>query len=90
MQLENSYKFFQNKECEYFPCHKVVDDNLNGFNCLFCYCPLSPFGDCGGSYTILDNGWKDCSNCLIPHFNYDYIVEKLRMEIFNESKSKEA
>lgn len=20
---KNSYKFFQNKECEYFPCHKV-------------------------------------------------------------------
>jgi len=27
---------------------------------------------------MLDNGWKDCSNCTIPHFNYDYIVSKLR------------
>lgn len=34
----NSYRFFQNKECEYFPCHKT--ENEEEFNCLFCYCPL--------------------------------------------------
>ena len=32
------YNFFQNKECEYFPCHKGVKEE--DFNCLFCYCPL--------------------------------------------------
>lgn len=75
MQLE-SYKFFQNNKCQYFPCHKV--NNTEDFSCLFCYCPLSPYENCGGNYTILDNGWKDCSDCLIPHYDYDYIVNKLR------------
>lgn len=33
--------------------------------------------NCGGNYIVLDNGWKDCSNCLIPRYNYDYIINKL-------------
>ena len=70
-----SFKFFCNKECEWFPCHSTP--NPDEFNCLFCYCPLYPYRDCGGEYTMLDNGWKDCSGCLIPHENYDYIVRKL-------------
>lgn len=73
MQL--SYKFFCNKECEWFPCHSTP--NPDEFNCLFCYCPLYPYEDCGGEYVMLDNGWKDCSGCLIPHEDYDYIVSKL-------------
>ena len=57
-----SYKFFQNKECEYFPCHKV--DTPENFNCLFCYCPLYHLGDkCCGNPKFLDNKIKDCSNC---------------------------
>ena len=32
------YTWFQNRECEYFPCHKGVREEE--FNCLFCYCPL--------------------------------------------------
>lgn len=36
------YNFFQNKECEYFPCHKGVKEE--DFNCLFCYCPLYTLG----------------------------------------------
>ena len=60
------YDFFQNKECEYFPCHAGAD--REGFSCLFCYCPLYALGDrCGGSFTYLENGIKDCSNCLRPH-----------------------
>ncbi|MDY3796251.1 MAG: cysteine-rich small domain-containing protein, partial [Agathobacter sp.] len=31
--MEDSYKFFQNNKCKYFPCHKGLTD----FNCLFCY-----------------------------------------------------
>ena len=23
---------------------------------------------------------KDCSDCLVPHHNYDYVVDKLRMK----------
>jgi len=74
--MGNNYKFFQNKKCEYFPCHKNIDEEK--LNCLFCYCPLYTFKDCGGSYTML-NGIKDCSNCTLPHKveNYDYIINKL-------------
>ena len=73
MQL--SYKFFCNKECEWFPCHSTL--NEEEFNCLFCYCPLYPDRNCGGEYAMLDNGWKDCSACLIPHENYQYIIKRL-------------
>ena len=73
-----SYRFFQNKECEYFPCHRGGD--RENFNCLFCYCPLYALGDrCGGNFTYTDAGVKDCTNCLKPHReeNYDCIVEKI-------------
>ena len=70
------YKYFCNRECEFFPCHKNIDEK--DFSCLFCYCPL--YGtDCGGDGEIV-NGVRDCSNCTIPHNrnNYDYIMEKLK------------
>ena len=72
------YKFVQNKECEYFPCHEGV--KCEDFNCLFCYCPLYALGDkCGGSFTYTENGIKDCSRCTKPHLagNYDKIMEKM-------------
>lgn len=72
------YKFCQNRECEYFPCHKGLREDE--FNCLFCYCPLYALGDrCGGNFAYLESGIKDCSNCLIPHRreNYDRIMEKI-------------
>ena len=37
------YDFFQNSECEYFPCHKGADPKT--FSCLFCYCPLYALGE---------------------------------------------
>lgn len=76
--VTDHYKFFQNSECEYFPCHSHSD--LKNFNCMFCYCPLYNRTDCGGNYSILSNGLKDCSSCLLPHTNYDYIVEKLKLK----------
>ena len=78
--MKNSYRFFQNKSCEYFPCHKVKDSRE--FNCLFCYCPLYALGDnCGGNCTYTKEGIKDCSNCLIPHNpeGYDYINDRFRL-----------
>ena len=74
------YDFFQNRECEYFPCHPGVDPEK--FNCLFCFCPLYALGDkCGGNFCYTKDGIKDCSNCRIPHCrdNYDRICEKLTM-----------
>ena len=58
--------FFNNHECEYFPCHQT--DDPDAFNCLFCYCPLYMLGErCGGDFRYIENGIKDCSACLIPH-----------------------
>ena len=77
--MDNSSCFFQNKSCEYFPCHKVEDSGE--FNCLFCYCPLYTLGDrCGGNCVYTENGIKDCSGCLIPHNSkgYGYINGKFR------------
>ena len=75
--MKNGF-FFRNVECEYFPCHKV--DNSDDFNCLFCYCPLYLFENCGGNFFFTDKGVKDCSNCTVPHKaeNYKYIVNKLK------------
>lgn len=74
----SNYDFFQNRECEYFPCHDGA--NPDNFSCLFCYCPLYALGDqCGGSFTYLSNGIKDCSKCMKPHRreNYRKILEKM-------------
>ena len=73
--MENSYRFFENRDCKYFPCHKGLAD----FNCLFCYCPLYTLGSkCGGNFRYLENGVKDCSDCLLPHGrgSYSYIKSK--------------
>lgn len=76
-KLNKRYKFFQNKKCEFFPCHKT--DNKKDFNCLMCFCPLYHINDCGGNFKILKNGLKDCTDCLIPHYKYDYIINKLKI-----------
>ncbi len=72
-----SYKFFQNRDCEYFPCHGGAD--AERFNCLFCFCPLYALGDqCGGAFTYTADGIKDCSACLVPHRaeNYEKICAR--------------
>ena len=77
LQMENSYRFFENKDCKYFPCHKGLAD----FNCLFCYCPLYALKDkCGGNFRYTESGIKDCSACLLPHNrkSYSYIVSKFK------------
>ena len=73
----NSHRWYTNHECEYYPCHEVGSGHP--FNCLFCYCPLYSRMTCGGEYTILPNGIKDCSACILPHIvgGYQYIVPKL-------------
>ena len=86
MTTEN-YKFFQHKECEFFPCHKTEDEE--NFNCLFCYCPLYALGEnCGGNFTYFGDV-KDCSNCMVPHKrgNYQYIMDKFG-EIVELAKKK--
>ena len=74
----DNYKYFQHKNCEYFPCHST--EKPEDFNCLFCYCPLYALGkDCGGNFTYTETGIKDCSGCLTPHNkeSYDHIMRKM-------------
>jgi Zn-finger protein len=63
-----------NKECIYFPCHEEVKD------CTHCFCPLYHYKDCGGKYVVLNNGFKDCSNCSLPHSEdgKEYIIEFIK------------
>ena len=75
---QKHFSFFQNKECEYFPCHDGMEEEQ--LNCLFCYCPLYMLGkECGGSPTFLESGRKDCSTCILPHVadNYAEVMERL-------------
>ena len=72
-----NYRFFQNRECEYFPCHTGVPEAE--FNCLFCYCPLYALGKgCGGACQYTEQGIKDCSGCTFPHVrdNYDAVLSR--------------
>ena len=83
--MTNSYRFFQNKECEYFPCHKV--ENEREFNCLFCYCPLYREKKCIGNplYFLNAKGqkMKDCSQCEVIHRPeaYDKVMQQLQRPV---------
>ena len=73
------YAFFQNRECECFPCHEVA--HPEDFNCLFCYCPLYALGEnCKGNFRYTESGVKDCSGCAFPHMreSYGVITERFR------------
>ncbi len=85
----NKYKFFQNKECPFFPfddndnaCHPESDPETH--NCLFCFCPLYSLNpkDCpeDADPIVLEDGTKDCSKCLYPHKpeNYEDMMDKLK------------
>ena len=54
--------YFENRDCEFYPCHA----NAKEINCLFCYCPLYHMKKCPGTPQDL-NGLKDCSGCTFPH-----------------------
>lgn len=72
------FAFIQNKECEFFPCHATQD--IENFNCLFCFCPLYALGpNCGGDFTYNENGIKDCKGCIKPHAadGYDYVMTRI-------------
>lgn len=79
--MHEHFKFFENRECEYYPCHKAESTIKEGeFNCLFCYCPLYTKEKCPGTpaYICDSSGrrLKDCSGCTFPHRaeNYDKII----------------
>ena len=69
--MERHYAFFQNRACEFFPCHSGVAEE--DFNCLFCYCPLYTLGEaCGGDCVYTAKGVKSCERCAFPHRRENY------------------
>ncbi len=77
--MENSYRFFENKECQYYPCH----DGLKEINCLFCYCPLFSFENCPGKPQYCEKEGrmiKVCTDCTFPHRaeNYDAVIREIK------------
>ncbi|MBO5620561.1 MAG: metal-binding protein [Butyrivibrio sp.] len=80
--MENSSRFFANRDCEYYPCHHMDGD----INCLFCYCPLYNM-ECPGEYRMVERRGhivKSCIDCSFPHRpeNYDVIMGLLKEHIF--------
>lgn len=66
--MENSYKYFKNTDCKYFPCHKGLSDD---FNCLFCYCPMYSMPNCPGSKTYIEKNGKKLRYAQTVHFHTD-------------------
>ena len=68
---EKHFSFFQNRDCEFFPCHRGIAEE--DFNCLFCYCPLYALGErCGGDCRYTESGVKSCEDCAFPHQRENY------------------
>lgn len=87
MEQRKHFSFFQNRQCEYFPCHGGIPEEE--FNCLFCYCPLYALGkQCGGACVYTEQGYKDCSNCLFPHVPENYPAVLARYEEIMELVKK--
>lgn len=88
MEETKRYRFFQNRECEYFPCHTGVAEK--DFNCLFCFCPLYALGrKCGGQCHYNEHGNKVCTDCTFPHQreNYPAVIARYAeiMEVVRQS-----
>ncbi len=75
----NDYRYFENRDCKYYPCHKGTEH----INCLFCYCPMYHLQNCPGNPSYIERGEKiikDCTNCTFSHQkeNYDRVMSYLR------------
>ena len=87
-KMENSQRFFENRDCKYFPCHEGMEGRA--FNCLFCYCPMNPYPDCPGDPVLRENKngrvFKDCTNCRFPHIpdNYEAVLAFLKKKMYEK------
>ena len=84
--MENSYRYFENRACKYYPCHEVKNDEMN---CLFCFCPLYEREHCPGSPEYINSKGrviKSCMLCTFPHKaeNYDIIMQFLKKKAETE------
>lgn len=77
--MKNSFRYFENRECKYYPCHRGMEE----MNCLFCYCPLYFLPDCPGTREQIEKEGRvirSCMNCEYPHRpeNYGNILRILK------------
>lgn len=77
--MKASYRYFENRDCQYYPCHEGSEE----MNCLFCYCPLYFLEHCPGTPEYIktkEQEIKSCMNCSFPHEpqNYDIIMQFLK------------
>ncbi|MBO6137791.1 MAG: metal-binding protein [Lachnospiraceae bacterium] len=77
--MDNSFRFFENKDCEFYPCHK----NIEHINCLFCYCPFYFQESCPGTPEYIEKNGRRirvCTDCNFIHEpdNYPNIIKELR------------
>lgn len=89
--IENNHKFFENKSCEYYPCH-----DMEQINCMFCFCPLYLIHDCpgikAGVAEYIDEKTKDCSRCTITHHptkSWEIVVRVLSNEVYNKEHKED-
>lgn len=81
--MKKNHTFFENKECEHYPCH-----DLEKINCLFCFCLLYGLKECIGDPEYLKGENKrDCSDCTFPHEreNYGEIIDYLGEDLDEET-----
>jgi Zn-finger protein len=65
---EQHHTFFENRQCEFFPCH----EGLKEINCLFCFCPVYADWNCPGKWSLTSEDVKDCSKCTKLHRRSGY------------------
>ncbi len=83
--MENSFRFFENRDCRYYPCH----EGLKEINCLFCYCPFYFLSDCPGTPGSTQKGGREirvCTGCTYPHRpeNYPEMIHALKERMFED------
>ena len=77
--MDNSFKYFENRSCKYYPCH----DGIEEMNCMFCYCPLYHIEACPGNPRFTQKDGKTikvCTDCTFPHLaeNYDAVIRYIK------------
>ena len=49
-----------------------ISKRIEEINCLFCYCPLYKEKNCPGTYTMMNDNIKDCTDCTWVHKKENY------------------
>ena len=68
--MDNSYRYFENHACKYYPCH----EGMENMNCLFCYCPLNHIVHCPGNPKFVEVNGKQTTIGNSKDIIYDDLV----------------